>query len=198
MREVNGRTVDADRVDDLFVTRWSPRSFTEEIVDDERFAALIEAARWAPSSSNNQPWRFVYAARGSGHWDSFVSCLNEGNREWAHRASHLVILVRKETTERGTPYATSAFDCGAAWMSFALQAQMLDLATHAMGGFDKDAARNVADIPDGFSPVIMIALGVRGDGSDLPEHRKESEQTRSRRKAFNAIASEGAFAQEWN
>lgn len=194
---MSDRVLESDLVSDVFVSRWSARSFSDDLVDSESFSACIEAARWAPSSSNNQPWRFVYSTRGSDSWDSFLDCLNEGNREWAHRASHLVILACKDRTERDTPYPMSLFDCGSAWMSFALQARMLGVETHAMGGFDKDAARAAARIPEGFSVTVMIAVGLLGDPDNLPERRRSSERSRSSRKNQSGIASEGVF-QELN
>ena len=195
MREVNARTVESDLVDDLFPSRWSPRSFNEERIDDDAFAALIEAARWAPSSRNQQPWRFVYAARDGAQWSGFLETLDEGNREWAHRASHLVMVIGP--VQNGALHPGAAFDCGAAWMSLALQAQLSGLSTHPMGGFDKDAARSIAAIPENFVPIAMIAVGIRGAIEHLPEHRRASEETRSQRKPNEEIAANGSFPERW-
>ena len=195
MREVNMRSVESDLVDDLFPSRWSPRSFDEERIDDDAFTALIEAARWAPSSRNMQPWRFVFAARDDPEWSGFLRVLNESNREWAHRASHLIIVIASADDTVVRP--GSAFDTGAAWMSLALQAQLSGFVTHPMGGFDKDAARSVAKIPEGFAPIAMVAVGVRGAIEDLPEHRQATEASRSQRKPIEEIASNGSFPERW-
>ena len=198
MREVNRRTVGSDLVDELFPSRWSPRAFTGKRITDDEFLALIEAARWAPSSFNEQPWRFISAARDGDSWEAFNALLSEGNRSWAHRASHLLILLAKETRENGEPYPGSAFDCGAAWMSLALQAQLMGIATHPMGGFDKTAAKDLAKIPEGFSPLIMIAVGEPGPVETLPEHLQARERSRSQRKDIEGIMAHTAFSKEWN
>ncbi|MFT4308817.1 MAG: nitroreductase family protein [Candidatus Woesearchaeota archaeon] len=195
MREVNMRSVESDLVDDLFPSRWSPRSFNEERIDDDAFTSLIEAARWAPSSRNMQPWRFVFAARDDPEWSGFLGVLDESNREWAHRASHLIIVIASADDTVVRPGV--AFDTGAAWMSLALQAQLSGLVTHPMGGFDTDAARGVANIPEGFAPIAMVAVGVRGAIEDLPEHRRASESSRSQRKPIGEIASRGSFPERW-
>lgn len=192
MRVVNERRITADLVDDLFPSRWSPRSFTGERISDDSFAALVEAARWAPSSRNMQPWRLIYTDRDSSEWETFTGLLNESNREWAHKASHLVLFLSEDT------HPGRAFDTGAAWMSFALQAQLLGLGTHPMGGFKKDESLSSLNVPDGYVPMAMVAVGPIGTPEDLPEDRQDSERTRSDRKPFEEVAHAGSFPEGWN
>lgn len=196
MRVVNEREIITDQVNDLFASRWSPRSFSEELIPQDRFDALIEAARWAPSSRNLQPWRILYARRGSEHWDAFLALLNESNQEWAEHASHLVLFLA-QTAVDGRPNGSAVFDTGAAWMSFALQAQMNGLVSHPMGGFKKDEALSTLNVPDGYVPLVMVAAGFIGDPDSLPEHRRSAERTRSDRKPLDGIASEGSFPNRW-
>jgi nitroreductase len=180
-------------VDELFLDRWSPRALSGEGVTDEELMTLFEAARWAPSSYNNQPWRILYARRDTEHWHAFFDLMVEGNRAWAKDAAALLLFVSKETFDfNGKPYPTHSFDTGAAWENLALQATMLGLVTHGMQGFDYARARAELNIPEGFRVEAMIAVGRPGDPSQLPERLREREAP-SGRKALSEITCEGAF-----
>jgi nitroreductase len=180
-------------VDELFLDRWSPRAMSGEAVTDEELMTLFEAARWAPSSYNNQPWRILYARRETGQWPAFFGLLVEGNRAWAKDAAALLLFVSKETFDfNGKPYPTHSFDTGAAWENLALQATMLGLVTHGMQGFDYERARSELNIPEGFRVEAMIAVGHPGDPAQLPEHLREREAP-SGRKSLAEITCEGAF-----
>jgi nitroreductase len=180
-------------VDELFLDRWSPRAMSGEGVTDEELSTLFEAARWAPSSYNNQPWRILYARRDTAHWETFFDLLVEGNRNWAKDAAALLLFVSKETFDfNGKPYPTHSFDTGAAWENLALQATMLGLATHGMQGFDYERARTELNIPEGFRVEAMIAVGRPGDPAQLPEPLRAREAP-SGRKALSEITCEGAF-----
>jgi nitroreductase len=180
-------------VDELFLDRWSPRAMSGEAVSDEELMTLFEAARWAPSSYNNQPWRILYARRDTEHWPTFLGLLVEGNRHWAADASALLLFVSKETFDfNGKPYPTHSFDTGAAWENLALQATMLGLVTHGMQGFDYERARAELNIPEGFRVEAMIAVGRPGDPSKLPEPLSQREAP-SGRKPLSEITCEGAF-----
>jgi nitroreductase len=180
-------------VDELFLDRWSPRAMSGEAVSEEELLTLFEAARWAPSSYNNQPWRILYARRETAQWPSFFDLLVEGNRAWAKDAGVLLLFVSKETFDfNGQPYPTHSFDTGAAWENLALQATMLGLVTHGMQGFDYERARTELNIPEGFRVEAMIAVGRPGDPAQLPERLREREAP-SGRKALPEIACEGAF-----
>ena len=180
-------------VDELFLDRWSPRALSGEGVGEEELMTLFEAARWAPSSYNNQPWRILYARRETEQWPVFFNLLVEGNQAWAKDAAALLLFVSKETFDfNGKPYPTHSFDTGAAWENLALQATMLGLVTHGMQGFDYERARSELKIPEGFRVEAMIAVGRPGDPAQLPERLREREAP-SGRKPLSEITCEGAF-----
>ncbi|MFL6333713.1 MAG: nitroreductase family protein [Pyrinomonadaceae bacterium] len=180
-------------VDELFLDRWSPRAMSGEGLSEQELMTLFEAARWAPSSYNNQPWRILYARRDTGQWETFFNLLVEGNRAWAKGAAALLLFVSKETFDfNGKPSPTHSFDAGAAWENLALQATMLGLVTHGMQGFDYDRARTELNIPEGFRVEAMIAVGRPGDPAQLPEPLRAREAP-SGRKALSEITCEGAF-----
>lgn len=180
-------------VDELFLDRWSPRALSGEGVTDEELMTLFEAARWAPSSYNNQPWRILYARRETKQWPVFFGLMVEGNQSWAKDAAALLLFISKETFDfNGQPYPTHSFDTGAAWENLALQATMLGLVTHGMQGFDYERARTELNIPKGFRVEAMIAIGHPGDPSKLPEPLREREAP-SGRKALSEITCEGTF-----
>jgi nitroreductase len=180
-------------VDELFLNRWSPRALSGEAVTDEELMTLFEAARWAPSSYNNQPWRILYARRETEQWPTFFGLMVEGNQSWAKDAAALLLFVSKETFDfNGKPYPTHSFDAGAAWENLALQATMLGLVTHGMQGFDYERARTELNIPEGFRVEAMIAVGHPGDPAQLPEPLREREAP-SGRKPLSEITCEGAF-----
>jgi nitroreductase len=180
-------------VDELFLDRWSPRAMSGEGLSEEELMTLFEAARWAPSSYNNQPWRILYARRETAQWPAFFGLLVEGNQAWAKDAGVLLLFVSKETFDfNGKPYPTHSFDTGAAWENLALQATKLGLATHGMQGFDYERARTELNIPEGFRVEAMIAVGHPGDPAQLPERLREREAP-SGRKSLSEITCEGAF-----
>ncbi|HVF68243.1 MAG TPA: nitroreductase family protein [Pyrinomonadaceae bacterium] len=180
-------------VDELFLNRWSPRAMSGEAVAEEELMSLFEAARWAPSSFNNQPWRILYARRDGEYWDTFLGLLVEGNRVWAKEAAALLLFVSKETFDHnGQPYPTHSFDTGAAWENLALQATLKGLVTHGMQGFDYERARTELNIPEGFRVEAMVAVGRPGDPSTLPE-RVRAREAPSDRKPLSEITCEGPF-----
>jgi nitroreductase len=140
----------------LFIDRWSPRAMTGEAVPREALMTILEAARWAPSSHNVQPWRFLYALRDDAHWQDFLSLPNERNRSWCSRAGALLVLVAD------TAPKTHAFDTGCAWGYMALQASALGWSAHAMAGFDAQRARQLLNIPEAFAVQAMVAIGRQG------------------------------------
>jgi nitroreductase len=185
-------------VDPLFIGRWSPRAFEPVAVSDADLMSLFEAARWAPSSFNSQPWRFIYARRDTPAWDGFLNLLVEFNRSWAKNASALLFAVSKTmmvTPQSPTPVpsASHSFDTGAAWVQLALQASKLGLAAHGMIGFDKDATRQHIALPDEYALEAAIAIGKPGDKSMLSE-MLQSRETPSGRNPVSAFAFEGHFS----
>ena len=167
-------------VDERFLSRWSPRAMSGETIEKETLLGLFEAARWAPSSNNNQPWRFLYARRETELWPLFFDLLAEGNRIWAIRAAVLIVVISKTTFDyNDKPARTHSFDAGAAWENLALQGALKDLVVHGMQGFDYDRAKETLRIPDGYQVEAMIAIGrpgqkeifrkTSGNGSSLPD-----------------------------
>ena len=179
--------------DDLFLNRWSPRAMSGESLDQQTLRTLFEAARWAPSSNNNQPWRFLFARRETDLWPSFVSLLNEGNRIWAVNAALLVVVISKTTFDSNDkPARTHSFDAGAAWENLALQGSLLGLVVHGMQGFDYDQARVGLKIPESFQVEAMLAIGRPGRKETLPEHLQEREFP-SPRKPLAELVAEGFY-----
>ena len=124
-------------INPLILNRWSPRSMTGEALNDDDIMSLFEAARWAPSSYNNQPWRFIYAKRNSEHWNRFFNLLMEPNKVWAKNAAILVVVISRKNFEfNEKPAVTHQFDTGSAWENLALEASSRDIVAHGMQGFD--------------------------------------------------------------
>ncbi len=172
-------------IDPQFIDRWSPRAFDSRPVPRETLLALFEAARWAPSSRNEQPWLFV-CADAPPALDRMRSLLFEANRVWADRVPVLCVLfARTRFSETGTQNPWAAFDCGAAWLSLALQARKLGLYAHAMGGFKRRQACEALGVPsDQYEPICAIAIGFRGDPSLLPPDLQEREHPNERTPVF--------------
>jgi nitroreductase len=171
-------------IESLFVDRWSPRAMSGEELSSEVLLTQFEAARWAPSSGNNQPWRMLYAPRSSRHWPLFFDLLVESNRVWCARAAALVVVISKTTFENGKPCRTHSYDSGAAWMSLALQGSMMGLVVHGMQGFDYDRAR---------VDLGMAAIGRPGRREDLPEQLQSRETPNDRRPLAQSIC-EGPYS----
>lgn len=190
VQEFRGRVAEHP-IAELMLRRWSPRAMSGEAVSEAELMTLFEAARWAPSSGNEQPWRFVYARKGTVYWDEFFSLLGRGNREWCTNAGVLIItLSRKTWEEDDTPNDTHSFDTGAAWENLALHGSILGLVVHGMAGFDYERARELLGVSDAYAIEMMIAIGKRGDSSVLSEKNKAREKP-SERKTVDEFAFEG-------
>ena len=181
-------------VDRLFLDRWSPRSLVPDPIPDADLFAILEAAGWAPSSYNNQPWRILYARNGTPLWPLFFDLLDAGNKAWAKDAAVLLLFVSNAKFDRnGKPCLTHSFDCGAAWQNIALEATMKGYAAHGMQGFDLAKARVVLEVPDDFQVEAMAALGRQGPKAALPENLREMESPSPRRPLAETVA-EGKFS----
>jgi nitroreductase len=179
-------------IDPIFLNRWSPRAFSEKEVDDDALQRVVEAARWAPSSANEQPWRFVIA-RSDEDRARFVSFLYEGNQIWAQHAPVLIAVVsRSRFTYNEKPNLTYQFDAGCAWGYLALAATENGLIAHGMAGFDREQAREVLELPEEFDAIAMVALGYRGDKEKLPEALQAREVPSARRPQAESVM-EGRF-----
>lgn len=177
----------------LILDRWSPRAMSGEAMADEELMPLFEAARWAPSSYNNQPWRFLYAHRETEHWEAFFSLMGEWNQGWAKNAAVLVVILSNTKFEyNGKDNPTHSFDTGSAWENLALEASARNLVAHGMAGFDYEAARKVLGVPEGFAVEAMVAIGKPGKKEDLSEDLQKEEQPSGRR-PLEEIVMEGGF-----
>lgn len=180
-------------IDRLILHRWSSRAFSGEPVSDEQLMQLFEAARWAPSSYNNQPWRFIYAKRGTPAWDTFFNLMVDFNKSWTHNAAALILVLSAEKTEKGQPITTHTFDTGAAWQNLGLQATSMGLIAHGMAGFDYAKAKEALHIPEGYTIEALIAVGHPGSADQLPEHLRGGETMPAQRNPVSAFAFEGTF-----
>jgi nitroreductase len=180
----------AYEVDALFVDRWSPRSFVEGSLTDAEVNALLEAAHWAPSCMNEQPWRF-WVAHTEDARERFLPTLVERNQLWARRASLLLYIgARKNFGTSKSLNRQAMFDTGAAWMSLALQARRLGLYAHGMAGFDRDKAYALTGVsPDDIEIIAAIAVGRRGDPEALSEDQRKRESP-SMRKGIEELVKE--------
>ena len=180
-------------VDPIFVERWSRRAFATEAIPATFVASLFEAARWAPSASNAQPWLFIF----NDDAETLARArplLNERNRVWAERAPLLIfVFARRTHPETGRPLRTGPFDTGAAWFSLALQAHELGLVSRAMGGIDHEAAHQVLGVPRQlYESMAAIAVGYPGAAADLPPEVAEREVPSARR-SVRTFAFKGAY-----
>lgn len=181
------------RILTLILDRWSPRSFDGTPVPEAELLAMIEAAGWAPSAFNVQPWTFLYARPGDAHWDRFLSLLVPFNQSWAKDAGALLFIVSQETSgPEAQPLYSHSFDAGAAWALLALQAQHMGWHSHGMTGIDFDRARAELVIPDGFRLEAAVAIGRKAPAERLPEGLREREAP-APRKPVAEIAVAGPF-----
>jgi nitroreductase len=154
----------------LLAGRWSPRGFdAAHRLAPAQLTALLEAARWSPSAGNSQPWRFVVAERGGAAFERLVGTLSGNNRRWAGRASALLVVLAETTDPEGRPRTYGLYDTGQAVAHLVTQAQAEGLSTHQMGGFDQAAVVQEFGIDPRFTPVVVIAVGVRQEEHGLPE-----------------------------
>jgi len=180
-------------IDALFLDRWSPRAMSGEPITETELLTLFEAAHWAPSSGNSQPWRFLYAHRDTEHWPLFFDLLNENNKTWCHRAAALIVFISRTAHEQsGRALVTHSYDTGAAWMSMAYQGWMKGLVVHGMAGFDYARAKTTLNVPDDFTVEAMAAVGRPGPKEDLPPQHLAREVP-GQRKPVTELVFAGAY-----
>jgi len=179
-------------IDSLFLDRWSPRAMSGEPMTRDELFTLFEAARWAPSSGNSQPWRMLYAHRDTEHWPRFFELLTENNKRWCVNAAVLIVFISRTITDSGRVTKTHSFSTGAAWENLALQSTLQGLIAHGMEGFDYDAARGTLKVPDEFHVDAMVAIGRPGRVEDLPEPLRAREIPNTR-KPLSEIVCEGGY-----
>lgn len=182
-------------IHELLRSRWSPRAFADKLPAPEQLLSLMEAARWAPSSNNEQPWSFIVATKQSPiEFAQLLDCLVEGNRVWAQQAPVLMLSVARLRFQEDEQLNRHALhDVGLAVGNLLCQATALGLMVHQMAGFDAEKARRAFRIPSGFEPVAAMAVGYHGDPDNLPERLRERERApRSRKDLADFV-----FAGKW-
>lgn len=173
--------------------RWSPRSFSDRPVSASDLRTVFEAARWAASSSNEQPWRFLVGRKGSDTYEKILSTLVERNQQWARSAPVLILdATRTKFVRNGSDNPVALYDLGAAAATLCYQATALGLHTHQMAGFDRDAARRVFDLPPEFIWGAAMALGYLGEPSALtvPQMLEQEVAPRSRKPLSEIVFSD--------
>jgi len=167
MRKTASTTVP---VHPLLAERWSPRGFDQaHELGDDGLTALLEAARWAPSAQNSQPWRFLVTRRGESAHDRLFAALAPGNQAWAGRASALILVAARTADDDGRAQPWALYDTGQAVAALVTQAQADGLAAHQMGGFDTDAVRTGFGLGEALTPVVVLAIGRHDEDAGLPE-----------------------------
>jgi nitroreductase len=184
-------------VEPLFLDRWSPRAFDASSIPQADLDTIFEAARWAPSAFNYQPWRLLYATREGADWDRFLGLLLPFNQSWVQNASALIFilsdtLITTRGSEDAKPSHSHSFDAGAAWALMALQATRLGYHSHAMTGIDFDKARQELDVPDRFRIEAAVAIGRIADKAILPE-ALQAREAPSGRKDISEFVGVGNF-----
>lgn len=164
--------------------RWSARAFSNKPISQEDINTLFEAASWAASSMNEQPWLYLYATKNNKEvFESMVNCLSAGNQAWAKDASLLVLSLAKKTFDRNGNINRHAFyDTGSANTNMILQATEMNIYAHQMGGFDLEKTKTTFNLPDDVEPVVFIAFGYLDEAEKLPEPFKTRELTERKRK----------------
>ena len=179
---------------DLLKNRWSPRAFAVRHVEREKLLSLFEAARWSPSGGNAQPWSFIVTNHNEPEaFEKLVSTLSEDNQIWAKEAPILVLTVVQRERAAGKPNPWAAYDVGQAVAHLSLQASALGLAVHQMGGFDVQQAAQLFNLPEGYDPLTVFAIGYAGDPETLPAQLRERELAARSRKPLSEFVFDGAW-----
>jgi len=183
-------------IETIFLNRWSPRAMSGDAVSDEEMAQLFEAARWAPSSYNEQEWRFLYAKRDTEHWNTFFDLLMEANQSWCANAGALIVVCSTNNfTRNGKPNGSHTLDTGMATQNLLLQASTMGLVAHPMAGFNRTQTRASLQVPETATVECMIAIGRPGTLDDLPEALRENEVPTGR-KPISEFTTQGPYSFE--
>ncbi len=185
-------------IEEILKRRWSPRAFSDRIVEPEKLRSLWEAARWAPSSFNEQPWHFIVATRDKpAEHEKLLSCLVEKNQQWARNAPVLMIsLTELNFAKTGKPNRHAFHDVGLAMGNLLVEATALDLFVHQMAGFSPEKVKELFTVPEGFEPVAAIAIGYGADPSTAPEAFRQQETAPRSRKSINSFVFEGKWGEK--
>ena len=186
----------AHPIHDLLARRWSPRAFADRPVPPDILRSLWEAARWAPSSANQQPWSFLVAAKDDPQeFARMLDCLVEGNQIWAKQAPVLMISVAAKLDRDNDPNAHARYDVGQAVADLSVQATAAGLFVHQMAGILPDKIRELYQIPDSHEPVTGLALGYPGNPEQLPDKLRQRELAPRTRKPIGEFVFAGRWGQ---
>jgi nitroreductase len=169
-------------IDGMFIDRWSPRAYLPDAISADQIRSLLEAARWAPSCYNEQPWFFIYTTSESVK-QRFIPLLTEKNQKWAGKAPLLLFILAKRNFKlSGKRNRHAAFDAGAAWVSLAFEARKLGLYAHAMAGFDEKKSYEILSVSeDEYEVMAAIAIGKKGEPGQLPDDLQKAEMPNARK-----------------
>lgn len=187
----------SEALNENIMKRWSPRAFRDKPVDEAILIKLFEAARWAASSFNEQPWRFVLGQKTDGNetYNKILETLVEFNQNWAQHAPVLVLVCAKNRfSHNDTPNKHCFYDAGQAVTTMALQGMEEGLYMHQMAGFDADSARKAFKVPSAYDPITVLAIGYRAEPDALPSDLQENEEKPRSRKPLEKIL----FKSEWD
>lgn len=182
-------------IEKRFLDRWSPRAFSDRQMTEEQVLTLLEAARWAPSASNLQPWRFFYGVRGESEFDTLLSLLVPFNEAWAKRAGALIFITSVTSFDGSRQNITNSFDAGSAFMSLILQAQSMGLIAHGMAGIEFSKVPVVLNLPDNLKVEAAVAIGYQGEIATLPE-ALQTREAPSQRQPLREMVFKGHFTGE--
>ena len=181
-------------ITEIFRQRWSPRAYSSKPVEESKLKSIFEAARWAPSSNNEQPWRFILGRKGDETWDKIYQSLVEWNQKWAGNAPVLILNMGKRTyTYKGKPNPTYLYDTGQAVSMLVNEVVNQGLFGHQMGGFSAEKASELLNIPSDYHPISVTAIGYYGDPDSLPEDMRKSEMEPRKRLRQEEIVFAGQF-----
>jgi len=184
-------------IEEILKRRWSPRAFSDRIVERDKLQRMFEAARWAASSFNEQPWSFIVATKEKpDEYAALLSCLTEKNQQWARRAPVLMVSVAKLNFEKnGKPNRHAFHDVGMAVSNLIVQATALGLYVHQMAGFSVETVRETYGVPEGFEPVAAVAVGYPDDPNVLPEQFRQQEVGPRQRKPIDSFIFEAMWGE---
>lgn len=180
----------------IIKNRWSPRSFSEKKVDPAKLRRIFEAARWAPSSFNEQPWRFIVGEKGDDSWDKLYECMVKFNQDWAKSAAVLIMSIGKQSSSKGGANKVYQYDVGQSMAYITFQAEAEGLVVHQMGGFSAEKARELFSIPEDYVPLTMMALGYQDSPESLEGDFVKMEKAPRVRKPFGELVFSGSFGNE--
>jgi len=182
-------------IHELLEKRYSPKAFDDKGIEQEDLIKLLEAARWSPSSMNEQPWRFIVGVKNQDEThDKIYDTLADGNKLWAKNAPVLILTIASNFYQRnGEPNKHAGYDLGQAIANLTFQATALGLYVHQMGGFSAQKAKELFDIPEGFTPMTVVAIGHLGNSEDLPEKVRPADKSKRKRKEFEEIVFQDYF-----